>query len=120
LPLTWPFPFPFATIQSHGLCKRCGRRSFHKQHHTCASCGYPAAKIRSFEWGQKAKRRKTTGTGRMAHLKDVNKRFKNGYAALLVLSWSAVPAADSPVLSARARSFREGTVAVRKAKKTTE
>lgn len=25
----------------------------------CASCGYPAAKIRSYEWGQKAKRRKS-------------------------------------------------------------
>ncbi|KAG6910054.1 hypothetical protein DXG01_013500 [Tephrocybe rancida] len=42
-------------------------------------CGYPAAKLRSFEWGQKAKRRKTTGTGRMRHLKDVSRRFKNGF-----------------------------------------
>jgi hypothetical protein len=31
--------------------------------------GYPSAKIRSYEWGQKAKRRKTTGTGRMSYLK---------------------------------------------------
>ncbi|ODO11904.1 60S ribosomal protein L37 [Cryptococcus amylolentus CBS 6273] len=45
----------------------------------CAQCGYPAAKLRSFNWGQKAKRRKTTGTGRMSHLKDVNRRFKNGF-----------------------------------------
>nr|ODN93236.1 60S ribosomal protein L37-B [Cryptococcus depauperatus CBS 7841] len=45
----------------------------------CAQCGYPAAKLRSFNWGEKAKRRKTTGTGRMAHLKDVNRRFKNGF-----------------------------------------
>lgn len=35
----------------------------------CASCGFPAAKIRSYEWGAKAKRRKTTGTGRMRTLK---------------------------------------------------
>ncbi|UOH79881.1 60S ribosomal protein L37 [Cryptococcus neoformans] len=42
-------------------------------------CGYPAAKLRSFNWGLKAKRRKTTGTGRMAHLKNVNRRFKNGF-----------------------------------------
>jgi hypothetical protein len=35
----------------------------------CSSCGYPAAKLRSYEWGQKAKRRKTTGTGKMSYLK---------------------------------------------------
>ncbi|PPR06067.1 hypothetical protein CVT24_004225 [Panaeolus cyanescens] len=46
---------------------------------SCASCGYPSAKIRSYEWGQKAKRRKTTGTGRMRYLKDVSRRFKNGF-----------------------------------------
>ena len=45
----------------------------------CASCGYPSAKIRSYEWGQKAKRRKTTGTGRMRYLKEVSRRFKNGF-----------------------------------------
>ncbi|KAH8809488.1 hypothetical protein DL96DRAFT_1628291 [Flagelloscypha sp. PMI_526] len=39
----------------------------------------PPAKIRSFEWGQKAKRRKTTGTGRLRYLKDVSRRFKNGF-----------------------------------------
>ena len=33
--------------QTHSLCRRCGRRSMHKQHKTCASCGYPAAKLRS-------------------------------------------------------------------------
>ncbi|KAG6828554.1 hypothetical protein H0H92_007579 [Tricholoma furcatifolium] len=42
-------------------------------------CGYPSAKLRSYEWGQKAKRRKTTGTGRMRYLKDVSRRFKNGF-----------------------------------------
>jgi hypothetical protein len=31
------------------------------------------------EWGQKAKRRRTTGTGRMRHLKDMPRRFKNGF-----------------------------------------
>jgi len=30
---------------THGLCPRCGKRSFHHQKKTCASCGYPAAKI---------------------------------------------------------------------------
>ena len=36
--------------KSHTLCKRCGRRSFHIQKHTCASCGYPAAKTRSCKY----------------------------------------------------------------------
>ncbi|TFY80583.1 hypothetical protein EWM64_g3431 [Hericium alpestre] len=43
------------------------------------ACGYPRAKLRSYEWGQKAKRRKTTGTGRMRYLKEVSRRFKNGF-----------------------------------------
>ncbi|KAI9808578.1 MAG: 60S ribosomal protein L37 [Sarcosagium campestre] len=30
-------------------------------------------------WGEKAKRRKTTGTGRMRTLKHVARRFKNGF-----------------------------------------
>ncbi|KAL5331693.1 hypothetical protein ACEPPN_001229 [Leptodophora sp. 'Broadleaf-Isolate-01'] len=68
------------------------RRSLHIQKHTCSSCGYPAAKIRQCErqedtvantkadnWGEKAKRRKTTGTGRMRHMKGVPRRFKNGF-----------------------------------------
>ncbi|SCU95717.1 LAFA_0G01838g1_1 [Lachancea sp. 'fantastica'] len=65
--------------KSHTLCNRCGRRSFHIQKKTCSSCGYPAAKMRSFNWGAKAKRRRTTGTGRMAYLKLVSRRFKNGF-----------------------------------------
>jgi large subunit ribosomal protein L37e len=30
-------------------------------------------------WGEKAKRRKTVGTGRTRYLKDVSRRFKNGF-----------------------------------------
>ncbi|KAF6760419.1 hypothetical protein DFP72DRAFT_804944, partial [Ephemerocybe angulata] len=45
----------------------------------CAQCGYPSAKLRPFERGQKAKHRKTTGTSRMRYLKDVSRRFKNGF-----------------------------------------
>ena len=30
-------------------------------------------------WGEKAKRRHTTGTGRMRHLKKVHRRFKNQF-----------------------------------------
>ena len=65
--------------KTHTLCRRCGRRSLHIQKHTCASCGYPAATIRKFNWGEKAKRRKTTGSGRMRYLKNVSRRFANGF-----------------------------------------
>jgi large subunit ribosomal protein L37e len=30
-------------------------------------------------WGEKAKRRKTTGTGRMRYMKGVPRMFKNGF-----------------------------------------
>jgi hypothetical protein len=30
-------------------------------------------------WAQKEKRRRTTGTGRMRYLKDLPRRFKNGF-----------------------------------------
>jgi hypothetical protein len=30
-------------------------------------------------WSEKGKRRKTVGTGRMRYLKDVSRRFKNGF-----------------------------------------
>ncbi|KAF8606021.1 hypothetical protein BDV93DRAFT_34460 [Ceratobasidium sp. AG-I] len=83
--------------KTHTLCRRCGNRAFHRQHKTCAQCGYPSAKLRSYEWGLKAKRRKTTGTGRMRHLKNVSRRFKNGF---------------------RVCHDRENTTAVKKVKKT--
>ncbi|KAJ9112146.1 hypothetical protein QFC20_002327 [Naganishia adeliensis] len=124
--------------KTHTLCRRCGNRSFHRQHKSQyqgfseglqqgskrdmaagvgmmkrairvgtsrteyleekmwmrTACGYPAAKLRSYNWGLKAKRRKTTGTGRMRHLKEVSRKFKNG--------------------------FREGTSATKKVKASSE
>ncbi|MEW5314455.1 MAG: hypothetical protein WDW38_005954 [Sanguina aurantia] len=65
--------------KTHTSCRRCGRKSYHIQKQTCSGCNYPAAKKRSFQWGQKAIGRKTTGTGRMRHLKDLPRRFKNGF-----------------------------------------
>ena len=71
--------------------------AFHIQKKTCASCGFPAAKIRGYNWSIKvmnrrfysklewgffivcnqslvqAKRRKTTGTGRMRSLSIVRR-----------------------------------------------
>lgn len=65
--------------KTHTLCRRCGRRSYHVQKTTCSSCGYPAARKRTYQWGKKAIGRKTTGTGRMRHMKDLPRRFKNGF-----------------------------------------
>ena len=35
--------------------------------------------LRADNWSQKAIRRKTTGTGRMRYMKDLSRRFKNGF-----------------------------------------
>ena len=68
-----------ASNKTHTACRRCGKTSFHRQKKSCSSCAYPQAKIRHFEWAQKAKRRRTTGTGRMRSLKDMPRKFKNGF-----------------------------------------
>lgn len=65
-----------APSQTHTTCRRCNNKSFHIQKSTCASCGYPAAKKRTFQWGKKEIRRKTTGTGRMQYMKTLPRRFK--------------------------------------------
>ncbi|CCG81330.1 Ribosomal protein L37, partial [Taphrina deformans PYCC 5710] len=59
---------------------------------TCSSCGYPAAKTRKYEWSEKAKRRKTTGTGRMAHITKVHRRFAHGFRTGLAARKTAAPA----------------------------
>ena len=38
--------------KTHTACRRCGKISFHKQKKTCASCAYPAAKIRGYKPGR--------------------------------------------------------------------
>ncbi|KAK1123468.1 hypothetical protein QLX08_003376 [Tetragonisca angustula] len=65
--------------KTHTLCRRCGRSSYHIQKSQCAQCGYPQKKMRSYNWSIKAKRRKTTGTGRLRYLKIVRRKFKNGF-----------------------------------------
>eukprot|EP01024_Parvocaulis_polyphysoides_P062194 TRINITY_DN7040_c0_g1_i3.p4 TRINITY_DN7040_c0_g1~~TRINITY_DN7040_c0_g1_i3.p4 ORF type:complete len:109 (-),score=7.80 TRINITY_DN7040_c0_g1_i3:105-392(-) len=65
--------------KSHTICPRCGKRSLHIQKKTCSSCGYPGARKRVYGWSIKSIRRRTTGTGRMRHLKHVAQRFKNGF-----------------------------------------
>ena len=65
--------------KTHTLCRRCGRKSFHIQKKRCAGCAYPCARKRRYNWSEKAKRRRTTGTGRMRYLKRVHRRFLNGF-----------------------------------------
>mmetsp|Transcript_10266 Transcript_10266/g.15444 ORF Transcript_10266/g.15444 Transcript_10266/m.15444 type:complete len:94 (-) Transcript_10266:42-323(-) len=65
--------------RSHVLCPRCGRHSYHASHKVCSACAYPRPKRRRFNWSAKAISRRTTGTGRMRHLKIVQRRFKNGF-----------------------------------------
>ncbi|KAB2600803.1 60S ribosomal protein L37-3-like, partial [Pyrus ussuriensis x Pyrus communis] len=62
--------------KTHTLCVRCGRRSFHLQKSRCASCGFPSSRIRKYNWGEKAIRRKTTGTGGMRYIRHFAVRFK--------------------------------------------
>ena len=65
--------------KTHTLCIKCGKSSFHIQKSRCSSCGYPDKRMRKYNWSVKGIRRKTTGTGRMKHLRSVNRRFKNGF-----------------------------------------
>merc|ERR1712205_22873 len=65
--------------KSHTLCRRCGKRSYHIQKSTCAACGYPSAHTRRYNWATKAQRRRTTGTGRCRYIKNLPRRFKNGF-----------------------------------------
>jgi len=37
--------------KSHIMCRRCGRRSYHKKDKICASCGFgKTSKLRSYTW----------------------------------------------------------------------
>eukprot|EP01125_Pyxidicula_operculata_P003848 TRINITY_DN1528_c0_g1_i1.p1 TRINITY_DN1528_c0_g1~~TRINITY_DN1528_c0_g1_i1.p1 ORF type:complete len:101 (-),score=15.99 TRINITY_DN1528_c0_g1_i1:112-414(-) len=62
--------------KTHTLCPRCGRSAWHIQKKRCAACAAGAsAKKRTYQWGEKAIRRKTTGTGRMRSLKVVRQEY---------------------------------------------
>eukprot|EP00824_Muranothrix_gubernata_P016813 TRINITY_DN34585_c0_g1_i1.p3 TRINITY_DN34585_c0_g1~~TRINITY_DN34585_c0_g1_i1.p3 ORF type:complete len:105 (+),score=15.46 TRINITY_DN34585_c0_g1_i1:31-315(+) len=65
--------------KTHTICRRCGRRAYHNSKKECAGCGYPSARKRTYNWSEKALRRKTTGTGRMRYLRHLPRRFKNGF-----------------------------------------
>merc|ERR1712062_927041 len=65
--------------KTHTFCPRCGHRCFHIQKKTCSRCGYPSPRMSHYNWSKKAQRTKTTGTGRMRHLKIVFRKFRNGF-----------------------------------------
>ncbi|XP_004585491.2 large ribosomal subunit protein eL37-like [Ochotona princeps] len=64
--------------KTHTLCLRCGSKAYHLQKSTCGKCGYPAKHKQKHNWSAKAKRRNSTGTGRMRHLKIVYCTFRHG------------------------------------------
>ena len=65
---------------SHALSRYTGRSNFHLQKRKDAQSGGGFhAKKRRYNWSTKALRRNTTGTGRMRHLRHINRREKNGW-----------------------------------------
>ncbi|KAH0569577.1 Ribosomal protein L37 [Spironucleus salmonicida] len=62
----------------HETCPRCGKHSLHIQKGQCASCAFPQAHMRKYNWSQKALARRTQGTGRMSHLRLINQKFHAG------------------------------------------
>ncbi|XP_052599732.1 60S ribosomal protein L37-like [Peromyscus californicus insignis] len=65
--------------EMHTLCRRCASKASHLQKSTCGKCGYLAKCKRMCKWSAQAKRRNTTGTGWMRHLKIVYRRFRHGF-----------------------------------------
>ncbi|MBZ3891957.1 60S ribosomal protein L37 [Sciurus carolinensis] len=70
--------------KTHTLCRCCGSKAYHLQKSTCGKCGYPAKRKRKYNRSAKAKRRNTTRTGRMRHLKIVYRRFSQNYVDLIL------------------------------------
>ncbi|XP_033054669.1 60S ribosomal protein L37-like [Trachypithecus francoisi] len=60
-------------------CHCCGSKAYHPRKSTCGKCGYPAKCKTKYNCSAKAKRRNTTRTGRMRHLKTVDCRFRHGF-----------------------------------------
>lgn len=38
---------------THARCRRCGKYAYHERKKKCAACGYPAPKLRKFNWAWK-------------------------------------------------------------------
>nr|7QCA_LJJ Chain LJJ, eL37 LJJ [Spraguea lophii 42_110]7QJH_KJJ Chain KJJ, eL37 [Spraguea lophii 42_110]7QJH_LJJ Chain LJJ, eL37 [Spraguea lophii 42_110]8BR3_LJJ Chain LJJ, eL37 [Spraguea lophii 42_110]8P5D_LJJ Chain LJJ, eL37 [Spraguea lophii 42_110]8P60_KJJ Chain KJJ, 60S ribosomal protein L37 [Spraguea lophii 42_110]8P60_LJJ Chain LJJ, 60S ribosomal protein L37 [Spraguea lophii 42_110] len=64
--------------RNHTTCCRCGSVSFHKQKGKCSSCAYPEKKMKKMQ-NRKAMLKKTTGTGKMRHMKKERISRRAGY-----------------------------------------
>ena len=82
--------------KTHTTCRRCGRTSFHIQKKVCSACGYPSARMRTYNWGKKMIRRKNEGTGRMQYMKTLPRKFKNGFREGVRRCPPPAPSAASP------------------------
>ena len=82
----------FSIVLNHSLTKL--QVTLHIQKKVCSACGFPSAKIRKFGWSVKAKRRKTTGTGRMRHL-DLVRRLVTFTHFRTIIFWLDPRVTDS-------------------------
>jgi len=39
--------------KNHIRCRRCGHHTYHAQHKKCSYCGFPAARLRHYNWANK-------------------------------------------------------------------
>ncbi|XP_049640925.1 60S ribosomal protein L37-like [Suncus etruscus] len=65
--------------KTHTLCHHCDSKDYQLQKFTCSKCGNPAKHKRKYNWSAKTKRRNTTGTSCMRHLKILYHRFRHGF-----------------------------------------
>lgn len=67
-------------VKTHTFCRRCGRRAFHRQTKQCGACGFPRKTMRRYDGvNPKVRGRKGQGTGKMKYLKEVPRKFRNGF-----------------------------------------
>ncbi|XP_049727451.1 60S ribosomal protein L37-like [Elephas maximus indicus] len=64
----------------HTLSQQYGSKAWHLQKSTCGKCGCPFKLKRKYNWRTNAKRRDTTGTGHVRHLKIVYHRFRERFS----------------------------------------
>ena len=66
--------------KTHTFCRRCGRRTFHRQRKVCGACGFPSKKMRKYVGTNcKVRTRKGEGSGSMRYKKDIPRKFRNGF-----------------------------------------
>ncbi|MCW3131636.1 MAG: 50S ribosomal protein L37e [Candidatus Methanospirare jalkutatii] len=39
--------------KSHVVCRRCGKHAFSIHRHRCSACGFPARRMRKYNWSKK-------------------------------------------------------------------